>query len=103
MTLGDWATYALLLAGSAFFVAGTAGILRFPDVYSRLHALTKADNLGLGLIVAGLMLQAGSPVVALKLVAIWLLTLTGSAGACYLIARDAWQREDPPAERPPDV
>jgi len=38
----------LLLAGAVFFLAGTLGLLRFPDVYTRLHALTKADNLGLG-------------------------------------------------------
>ena len=41
-----------------FFFAGTVGLLRFPDSLSRLHALTKADNLGLGLIVLGLLPRA---------------------------------------------
>jgi hypothetical protein len=41
-----------------FFIGGTVGLLRFPDVHSRLHALTKADNLGLGLISMGLVVQA---------------------------------------------
>lgn len=50
----------MLLAGAFFFFAGTIGLLRFPDVYTRLHALTKADNLGLGLVVLGLVLQAES-------------------------------------------
>jgi multicomponent Na+:H+ antiporter subunit G len=48
----------LLLLGAGFYLAGTIGLLRFPDVYARLHALTKADNLGLGCIVLGLAVQA---------------------------------------------
>lgn len=93
----DALTLVLLIAGSGFFFAGTVGILRFPDLFSRLHALTKADNLGLGCIVAGLMLQAQTPAAALKLFLIWLLALVASAGACYLIASDARRRQDPPA------
>ena len=54
MILSDYLSAALLIAGAVFFLAGTLGLLRFPDVYTRLHALTKADNVGLGLIVAGL-------------------------------------------------
>jgi multicomponent Na+:H+ antiporter subunit G len=50
----------LLLCGAAYFFAGTVGVLRFPDVYSRLHALTKGDNVGLGLTVLGLALRADS-------------------------------------------
>jgi multicomponent Na+:H+ antiporter subunit G len=92
----DWAALPLLLTGGVFFLAGTAGVLRFPDLYSRLHAVTKADNLGLGLIAAGLALQSGSVTVSLKLLAIWLLGLAASAGACYLIAADAFERRDPP-------
>src|SRR3990172_10797334 len=46
----------LIISGGFFFFAGTIGLLRFPDVYTRLHALTKADNLGLGLTIAGLLL-----------------------------------------------
>jgi multicomponent Na+:H+ antiporter subunit G len=98
VSLLDWAALPLLVGGSAFFLAGTAGVLRFPDLYSRLHAVTKADNLGLGLVAAGLALQSGSIAVALKLLAIWLLALAASAGASYLIASDAYARRDPPAE-----
>ena len=46
----DLAVLALLGAGLAFYAAGSLGLLRFPDTASRLHALTKADNLGLGLV-----------------------------------------------------
>jgi multicomponent Na+:H+ antiporter subunit G len=79
-------TALFLVAGAAFFVAGTLGLLRFPDVYTRLHALTKADNLGLGLIVMGLMLQSESPAAAGKLLFIWLLLLAASATAGQLVA-----------------
>ena len=37
-----------ILSGLTFFIAGSIGLLRLPDVYSRLHALTKADNVGFG-------------------------------------------------------
>ena len=60
MTLIEYASLLLLLIGSFFFLAGTLGLLRFPDVYTRLHALTKADNIGLGFIIFGLSLQADS-------------------------------------------
>lgn len=90
----------LLIGGAFFFFAGTLGLLRFPDVYSRLHALAKADNLGLGCVLAGLALQADSLAQALKLIAIWPLVLAASAGVGYAIARRArrlgippWQRE----------
>ena len=55
MTLGlDLFTVLAVSAGAFFFIAGTVGLLRFPDTLTRLHALTKADNLGLGLVVLGL-------------------------------------------------
>jgi multicomponent Na+:H+ antiporter subunit G len=81
---------ACLISGALFFLAGTIGLLRFPDVYTRLHALTKADNLGLGFVVAGLAIDAGDLWVALKLGIIWLLVLISSSVSCQLIARSAW-------------
>lgn len=89
MSAPDVLSVVLVLAGAFFFLAGTVGLLRFPDVYTRLHALTKADNLGLGLVAAGLALQAASPSVALKLVLIWLLVLPAGATAAHLVANAA--------------
>lgn len=80
-------TVILLVVGCFFFLAGTLGLLRFPDLFSRLHALTKADNLGLGFIAAGMALYIGSPWAALKIFLIWLFTLLASSSSCYLIAR----------------
>lgn len=77
---------ALFIAGAFFFLVGTIALLRFPDVYTRLHALTKVDNLGLGLVVLGLIVQADSASVVLKLLLIWGLALAASATICHLIA-----------------
>ena len=56
----DLVTIVTVAAGALFIMAGTVGLLRFPNSLSRLHALTKADNLGLGLIVLGLLPQTES-------------------------------------------
>ena len=92
MTLIDFMAALLLLAGAVFFLAGTIGLLRFPDVFTRLHALTKADNVGLGLIVMGLCLNAGSLAVVGKLLLIWLLVLISGASVAHLIASNAVHR-----------
>ena len=83
----------LLMIGAAFFLAGTVGLLRFPDVYTRLHALAKVDNLGLGFIVLGLLIQAPGPVAALKLILVWLLALVASTTVSYLIAQRALDKK----------
>jgi multicomponent Na+:H+ antiporter subunit G len=89
-------TAGLILAGLGFFVAGTVGLLRFPDVHSRLHALTKADNLGLGLVVLGLSLQAGGLLAVVKLALVWALALLAAAATAQLIARVALRRRPEP-------
>lgn len=101
-TLQAWCSGGLLLVGALFYAAGTLGLLRFPDVYSRLHAIAKADNLGLGCMLLGLALQAESVDAALKLLLIWPLTLAASAGVSYTIAQRAaglglepWRGEQP--------
>ena len=82
----DILTIAAVSAGAFFFLAGTVGLLRFPDPLTRLHALTKADNLGLGLVVLGLLPQAGSLRDGFKLVCVWLLALLAGATVSQLIA-----------------
>lgn len=90
----DVLSVVAIAGGAFFFMAGTVGLLRFPDTMTRLHALTKADNLGLGLIVLGLIPQFESGVAAVKLVVVWLLVLIASAVVSQLIARAA-RRPDP--------
>ncbi|MBN9265470.1 MAG: monovalent cation/H(+) antiporter subunit G [Hyphomicrobium sp.] len=80
-------TILAVSAGVVFFIAGTVGLVRFPDVPTRLHALTKADNVGLGLVVLGLLPYTGGLLGGLKLVSVWLLTLLSGAIVTQLIAR----------------
>jgi multicomponent Na+:H+ antiporter subunit G len=82
----DIFTISVVSAGAFFFLAGTVGLLRFPDSLTRLHALTKVDNLGLGLIVLGLLPQTSGLFGALKLVGIWLLVQLSGAIVTQLIA-----------------
>ena len=91
--LFDLFSIVAIAAGGFFFLAGSVGLLRFPDAYTRLHALTKADNLGLALVVIGLLPQLDSLLAALKLVLVWLLVLLSSAAVSQLIARAARRRE----------
>lgn len=92
MTVIDYLSVTLLIGGAIFFLAGTLGLLRFPDVYTRLHALTKADNLGLGLMITGLALQAETWAAAGKLLLIWLLVLLAGASVAHLIANGALRK-----------
>lgn len=87
-------TILMVSAGVVFFAAGTVGLWRFPDTLSRLHALTKADGLGLGLITLGLLPMAGSVLEAAKMLLIWLLVMLSGACAAQLIAERL--RREPP-------
>jgi multicomponent Na+:H+ antiporter subunit G len=83
----DLFSLAAIGAGAFFFVAGTVGLLRFPDSLTRLHALAKADNLGLGLVVLGLIPRAENTLAVLKLVLIWALVLASGGSTAQLIGR----------------
>lgn len=87
----------MVLTGGFFFVAGTVGLLRLPDLFSRLHALTKADNLGLGLIILGLLPFVPDFFYGAKLVLLWLLVMVSGATGAHLIAKRALRGdgEDP--------
>ncbi|WGZ94079.1 MAG: monovalent cation/H(+) antiporter subunit G [Candidatus Thiothrix putei] len=82
----DALSVLLLVLGLFFFVSGLLGLWRFPDTFARLHALTKADNLGLGLVMTGLLFQVPDVLWAIKFVLVWLLALVASAVNAHLIA-----------------
>jgi multicomponent Na+:H+ antiporter subunit G len=86
-------TVLAVSGGAFFFLAGTLGLLRFPDTLTRLHALTKADNLGLGLVTLGLLPLVAWPLGALKLIGVWLFVQISGAVVSQLIAGLVW-RED---------
>jgi len=79
--------------GLVFFIIGSIGLLRLPDLYSRLHALTKIDNLGLGLLLIGLVLFSADLIIAIKLFLVWFLVLASSAISSHLIAQRARRKE----------
>lgn len=89
MMVWNAVSVVLILGGCFFFLAGTVGLLRFPTVYARLHALTKADNLGLGLVVLGLLPQTDSWAASLKMLLVWGLALIASVCAAHVVARAA--------------
>lgn len=98
----DLLALIVLLAGCFFIFAGTVGMLRLPDVYCRLHAMTKADNLGLLLICISLALLDGRLRTALLLLLIWLLALLASTVSAHLIARHSLARRPPTGNGPVD-
>lgn len=94
--LWDTITIGLVSAGLFFFFAGTVGLLRFPDTLTRLHALTKADTLGFGMIALGLLPQSADVRTGLKLLAIWMLLQFAGACSSQLIAQFANRSEPSP-------
>ena len=96
MNFFDYLSALLLALALFFFMAGTVGLLRFPDLYTRLHVLTKADNLGLGFAVLALMFQAQDWQEVFKLALIWVMVLVASATVCFLIGGEAYRRGQKP-------
>jgi multicomponent Na+:H+ antiporter subunit G len=67
MLILEMASWMLILLGSFFTVVGTLGLVRLPDVFTRMHAASVTDTLGVGLLILGMGLQAGLSLVTLKL------------------------------------
>ncbi len=87
----DLLVVLLLFTGALFFIIGTIGFLRFPDVYTRLHAATKCDTLGLGMILAGIMLYEGATFASVKLMFIIIFVFLTNPTAAHAIARAAYK------------
>lgn len=79
----------LLILGGFFCVSGGVGILRFPDFYTRMHAVGVTDTLGAGLILVGLMLQSTHFIVLLKLILVLLFALLTGPAATHALAKAA--------------
>ncbi len=92
----DIASWLLLIAGSSFALIGAVGLIRFPDVYSRMHASGITDTLGAGLILAGLMVQGGLTLVTVKLILIMVFLLYTSPTSTYALANAAYSRGPQP-------
>lgn len=94
----EFLAMALIALGACFFVAGTIGLLRFPDTLCRLHALTKADGLGLGLTCIGVALLADTTGQIGRIILIWFFVAFSSAVCGHLIARHVRKAPTPMAE-----
>jgi multicomponent Na+:H+ antiporter subunit G len=90
------ASWTLILAGSFFIVVGAIGLVRMPDVYTRMHAASVTDTLGVGFLFTGLMLQAGFGLVALKLLFILVLFFFIGPVATHALAQAALHAGVPP-------
>lgn len=82
-------SWAFLLSGGFFMLVAGIGVLRMPDVYTRLHAAGIKDTMGAALTLVGLMLQGGLTLVTVKLVLIWLFLWFTSPVATHAVARAA--------------
>ena len=80
----------VLIAGGVFFLTvGVIGLVRLPDVYTRLHATTKCDTMGAGMVLVGLAFQ-GDLISALKLVLIAVFIWVTNPTAAHVIAKASW-------------
>ncbi len=91
--------WLLLGAGSFFMLTGVIGLLRLPDIYSRLHAAGLTDTLGAALILLGLVFHAGFSIAAIKLVLIFLFILISGPTATHALANAAWISRIKPIEK----
>jgi len=90
-TIIDLLSWACLLGGACFLLIAAIGVMRFPDFYTRLHAVSIGDTIGAGLILAGLMLQGGMSMVTIKLMLMFYFMMFTGPTAVHALAEAALQ------------
>ena len=88
----------LLIGGSFFFLVGTIGLIRLPDAFTRMHATTKCDTLGAGMILVSLMIYQGFHMISLKLFIILLFIWLTNPTAAHIIAKAAYNSQHLPTD-----
>ena len=88
----DILSWACLLGGAIFVLVGAIGVLRFPDFYTRLHAVSVCDTMGAGLVLVGLMFQGGLSLVTVKLLLMFYFMIFTGPTAVHALAGAALQR-----------
>jgi len=88
----------LLIGGSFFFLVGTVGLIRLPDAFTRMHATTKCDTLGAGLILVALMIYQGFHMISVKLFVILLFIWLTNPTAAHIIAKAAYNSQHMPSK-----
>ena len=61
-------SYLFILIGSILILVGSIGLLRLPDVFSRIHAVGMIDTAGIGFVIFGLLLHSGFSNTSIKLI-----------------------------------
>jgi multicomponent Na+:H+ antiporter subunit G len=87
-----------LFGGFFFLLVGVVGLLRLPDVYTRMHAMGKCDTLGTGMILIAMILLIADITNATKLLLIAAMIITINPVVTHLIAKTAYNRGTPMAE-----
>ncbi|RQD67416.1 MAG: monovalent cation/H(+) antiporter subunit G [Tindallia sp. MSAO_Bac2] len=82
-----------LLGGSFFFMVGTVGLIRMPEAFSRMHATTKCDTLGAGLILVALMIHTGIQIITVKLFIILTFIWITNPTAAHIISKAAYNTD----------
>jgi multicomponent Na+:H+ antiporter subunit G len=85
----EWLGGVIVLAGAIFVLIGAIGVIRMPDVFTRMHATSVGDTLGGGLILVGLMILAGASLVTVKLLFLLLFLALTNPVAAHALARAA--------------
>lgn len=85
----DVLSWAAILAGLFFILVGTLGVLRMPDVFTRLHAAGMTDTMGAGFLILGMCLQAGLSLVAVRFALVYVFLLFTSPISTHALARAA--------------
>ena len=88
-TLLGFASWALIGAGTFFIIVGAVGILRMPDLFTRMHAVSVSETLGAGMLILGLMLQTSFDFVTLKLGFVYLLFFFTGPVVAHALAQAA--------------
>lgn len=96
--VADAISWACIVAGGLFCIIGGVGLVRMPSFFTRMHAASLIDTLGAGLILLGLVIQAGFTLVSVKLAMIGVLLLFASPTATHALARAALARGVDPLE-----
>ena len=84
-------SWICLIGGAIFLLVGAIGLLRFPDFYTRLHAVSVCDTMGAGLVLVGLMLQGGLSLVTVKLLLMFYFMIFTGPTAVHALAEAALQ------------
>ena len=91
----DFATGILWIVGSSFAFLAALGVLRMPDVFTRMQASTKASTLGLGCLLIGAALQFADAASIIRVVSIAAFTLLTTPVSAHVIARASYRAAIP--------